>query len=591
MEEECRNKIARQRSGEAYGYPPAQRSWILSCNLFFRYEFGAKSCRPEHLEGITRLALADLLDEYPVLGGRAYTRQVAVTSADCLAGPLSTLWRTVKRKLLRTADIDLVVHATGSEPSPTALPTAQKSEPETRSGAGFLLFDELDDAKINGQTLRDLMDERVGITRDAFLQATSSKQDPGGFFPYQSLDAVDKPEIPLCYCILGVTKEKKHWGLTLLVNHYVSDGSSYFRVLQSFEQFFAKHLAAAKTARSVTSTSGVSSRGAAGIAKADSLEGTANLFSCYPAGNVLAAQWELESATAPGDGLWCPVARDAELLADLVQTVARDPAHYNVIKVILSDKDLAKIKSAVMKEFMAENSQKYALDGAGGKPNPPICSTNDAIFEFSCRASEKFPDLVATRRVAFPMDLRGGKKFPATMMGNGTTTISANLPTSGRAMSYADVRGAINSQPQHRASWLDVVRNALFLAVTDRLRSASPSAGSKNEGGPLAQILSVLKSLLLFILPARLYMSHQHVSWAKVQHMPKTIGDFVCQKTIGLDEDTRINLRKVMHHGSLMVQLTDDQYLFRFCHRQEVVAELVGKFKSLLGEDLKFTME
>lgn len=378
-----------------------------------------------------------------------------------------------------------------------------------------------------------------GITRNQFLKATSSRSDPGGFFPYQSLDAVGKPEIPLCYCILGLTRGRRFWGLTLLLNHYISDGSTYFRILQRFEELFVE-------ARAELFPGSVGG-GGGGTGEKSANPTEKHIWSCFPSTepkiNALHQRFCAERTWG--------VPNDVELLADMAQTAVRDPNRYSVVKLALTEAQLGAIK----KDIIAKATARGEKLG--------IVSTNDALFEFSCGGletlseSNKEKQIASVTRIAFPMDFRGrSEELGAKVLGNGTFTVSyapgndedLGKGNTRRPMSAATVRKAIDARSNEPLSWGIFLKNVLKLGVTDRWTENTNSSNPKRNntankpGGPLSSLKNIIAKT---ICPSRLSTSHIHVSWAKVQHMPLVLGDFMCQKPIGLDEDTTLDLRKV----------------------------------------------
>lgn len=129
---------------------------IYSSTLLLRYAFGKKSPTPQQVEKITKLACARLIDEFPVLGARAvssiHPSNTDSSNTGCIRSPIGTLWSYVKRSLLKTADIEVVID-TGKK---------QTGRPD-ETGIGYLLFDDISDDVINEKALRDPLDEHVGM--------------------------------------------------------------------------------------------------------------------------------------------------------------------------------------------------------------------------------------------------------------------------------------------------------------------------------------------------------------------------------------------------------------------------------------------
>lgn len=377
--------------------------------------------------------------------------------------------------------------------------------------------------------------------------------------------------------------------LTLLVNHYVSDGSSYFRILQRLEELLSQRLNNAKKniLEEVQESSSDQENGSQTPLEATSLPVTGpgeteftkeRLFSCSIEGNRIIKESGLVNKLGGVSPLY-----------DVLQTLARDREKYSVIKCILSQSDLSKIKDYVKtKSFTLTTSEEK------NSSKNMICSTNDTLFAFGMSAgnildeSEEVGDILGTVRLAFPMDFRGHGIIPKSMYGNATVTISSECSSSSSSSgnaaktksknhypSWRDVRKAIQEMPTSGLSLRNVLSNCWYLFI-DRCNS-SPSSFTNNSRTRKKSPLQ---------------LQHTHVSWAKVQHLPTKIPGFLCQKPIGLDEDKRMDLKKLMHHGSLLFQLTDDTYLFRFCHREEVVDQLLVNFQNLLGlEHFKYSRE
>ncbi|CAD7952752.1 unnamed protein product [Amoebophrya sp. A25] len=531
------------------------------------------------LDSLTKIAsasCADLAARYPTLAGRIRSGSDATVTS----GQKYSLFSYVRRKLLKTENLELCV------------------DPDN-CGLGFLLFPDIDSKVINAQTLADPLDTRTGITRAEFLKATSSARDPGGFFPYQSADAVDRDDIPLTYVVLG--KTKGFWGLTLLVNHYVSDGSSYFRLLKEFDDIFAAHKQRFLLAKQPKITSFANPK--------------AHFFSCHPVGELVFSR-VASSSISPPSRPFAALPEGLEPLADFALTQVRDPDKYRCVLLTLTDIELKAIKAEI---------------GA--------VSTNDALFALATRVTGDATDFVCNNAIAFPMDARGVHPgLLGRMLGNGVTTVRANISDADPKLSSKTlaerpsdvIRTAVRSRPDDPLFWWsDFFKPLLFLALRDKVvlahsseasawenhaknKIAAADDGRGNFSSSLAAPLlqdgqkrkqdtsnkSVFAFVALFFrwlaalfarccLPSKLPVTLQHVSWVKVQHFPRKMGPLVCQKPIQLDEDPKLILRKMHHHGSLFMQFDEKTFTFRFCHRHLVVSDLLRTVADIKSRSTK----
>ena len=87
-----------------------------------------------------------------------------------------------------------------------------------KSGVGFIHID-LDEQEIN---IDNLLDARTYIKNQFNI-------------PKKSADAINK-DIPLIYVILN--HNQNYYGVTLLVNHFIADGGTYFKLLEYLSQAY-----------------------------------------------------------------------------------------------------------------------------------------------------------------------------------------------------------------------------------------------------------------------------------------------------------------------------------------------------------------
>eukprot|EP00392_Amoebophrya_sp_AT5.2_P008300 g8321.t1 len=417
--------------------------------------------------------------------------RVKKAGSDLARRPASWL----KRNVLKTENLELCVN-------------------DETASIGFLYFDKIDSSVVNGQTLSDPLDTRTGITRAAFLAATSSKRDPGGFFPYQSNDVVDRDDIPLCYVVVGKTSDNKFYGITLLVrvfllvNHYICDGSTYFRLLIEFDELIITH-----------------------------------------------RQWSNQRVSPKQ-----LVSTLLGPLCDFALAAVRNPDLYRCVLVKLTDQELKKLK------------QNYAN----------AVSTNDAVFALATELPAEEAAYVQHTAVSFPLDQRGVFSPFTDMLGNATRTVRANRASKDSLQAPLLLNSATPGESPKATTRLDMDSRA------EILKTSSTSLGLPSVVPLSHLILSKLKSslasvLVALFLPKKLPVALQHVSWAKVQYSPKGV---LCQKPIQLDEDPKLVLRKMHHHGSLLTQFDSTVYTLRFCHRKAVVSHMlaeIAKVKSSVG--------
>ncbi len=265
-----------------------------------------------------------------------------------------------------------------------------------------------------------------------------------------------------------------------------------------------------------------------------------------------------------------------DFLCDFALAQVRDPEDYRCVLIKLDDQDLAKIKK------LAEAS----------KSDPKtIISTNDALFALSLEEDTNPAETVA---IAFPMDQRGVYPELSDMLGNATRTVRKNLKK-GDLKTVESIRAAVKNRPSDPLYvFQDLLKPLLFTAGAGLLQKISRllMCGKTNNGVersafpiPTGRSTSSSSSSC-----CKLPVTLQHVSWVKVQYFPKNC---LCQKPIQLDNDPRLVLRKVHHHGSLFTQFQQKKlsgektgaeinlYTLRFCHRKEVVEKLLRKLEKI----------
>lgn len=186
------------------------------------------------------------------------------------------------------------------------------------------------------------------------------------------------------------------------MNHYICDGSTYFRLLREFDELIISHRQWSNQSASPKQ-----------LASAPTPK---HFFSFQPLGELAFRKFDEPQAVTAATAATGPSAAKIFKteqpptgtllgpLCDFALAAVRNPDLYRCVLVKLTDQELKKLK------------QNYAN----------AVSTNDAVFALATELPAEEAAYVQHTAVSFPLDQRGVFSPFTDMLGNATRTVRAN---------------------------------------------------------------------------------------------------------------------------------------------------------------------
>ena len=243
-----------------------------------------------------------------------------------------------------------------------------------KSGVGFIHID-LDEQEIN---IDNLLDARTYIKNQFNI-------------PKKSADAINK-DIPLIYVILN--HNQNYYGVTLLVNHFIADGGTYFKLLEYLSQAYEDLEYVSKSEPLFTINF--------------------NKMDDFISASFKKLSWKdkLFSSTS--------------FIVFILNSFFQNKNNWSYLECILTKEKLDLIKGK--NKNISNEKSAY--------------STNDALFEFL--------SVVPIKRFIFPCNLRYRKVgIPENYLGNAEALVlDLTKPENNYMLKHTNVRKAVNQIPK-----------------------------------------------------------------------------------------------------------------------------------------------
>ncbi|MGK7921488.1 MAG: hypothetical protein AB4080_15920 [Trichodesmium sp.] len=243
-----------------------------------------------------------------------------------------------------------------------------------KSGVGFIHID-LDEQEIN---IDNLLDAKSYVKNEFNI-------------PTNSADAINK-DIPLLYVILN--HNQNYCGVTLLINHILGDGGTYFKLLEYLSQAYEDPEYVAKSEPLFTID----------FQKIDD----------FMAASFKKLSWKdkLLSSTS--------------FIVFILKSVFQNQNNWSYLECILTKENLDLIKGR--NQNLSNEESAY--------------STNDALFEFL--------SVVPIKRFTFPCNLRARNiGIQENYLGNAEALVSdLTKPENSYMLTHTDVRKSVNQLPE-----------------------------------------------------------------------------------------------------------------------------------------------
>ena len=243
-----------------------------------------------------------------------------------------------------------------------------------KSGVGLIEID-LNEQEIN---LDNLLDAKTYVKNEFNI-------------PKNSSDAINK-DTPLLYVILN--HNQNYYGVTLLVNHFIVDGGTYFKLLEYLSQAYEDPDYVAKSEPLFTIDF--------------------NKIDNFIAANLKKLSWKDKFLSS------------TSFIVFILNGFFQNKNNWSYLECILTKEKLDLIKEKTKNLSKAES----------------VYSTNDALFEFL--------SVVPIKRFIFPCNLRyRNLGIPENYLGNAEAFIlDLTKPENNYMLKHTDVRKSVNELPQ-----------------------------------------------------------------------------------------------------------------------------------------------